>query len=946
MSNVLNELPHLELMINQSLVENAVNRFLTSTIATHDIEFTIDGLEFLPRVDGDPFNVIHIRFDLCVIGSPFAWVELKLFLDGSNHERVMVDVVGRSSDDSFSLLQEFLDLLNTIAADIPMILELPSEVLDREVTYYLKAHGGNAIIAACYSDIQTGFQEMLFHPHYAGCSSEDRFGFAVNHQVVERTLISQLNGFSSDELRLHNIDGRNIGFDDDEIRVRGGLTTSAPCGPTSVNLDLKYGLTARFENVNGDLNVVLNFGVSFANLKERFLAGFCGIIEAFDSERLPWIFLPLALNFLTIPALFFVDEIANDMADDQLNLGGYAEKGITMWKESERRWAARIKPVAMLGPWGGLLWPMRIKNIDLDASGRVVIAGDQDLDLTTAGEEEANFGGGFEVKGLRTLKVKYFNAGTPNGYDEGKVKLVKEEESLVALLGWELVDDEHRCFTVSEVPSLIPGTGLSMGEDGAPLGAMVMSPQNEIRIDVKFGPEFYRRFETIPDDPDAEPEEYWTSYVPAPGETFSAKLRINYLTKDEGGNWQTLERYLDLNGVIEIIAAGYDPSVTQIHDDLWVMPDDILEIAEEIMADFDFWEDIPRGNDFDVLEAASIQEAVAEVRVTDPEGGIAGRAYDSDFKEVRITSDPELNYRITSYTADGEVGGRFMLQRHLYEHVDTLEFQDKVTAIEYTDNLMTVAAGREVALYDVEDPTSPERLGVTRFRSPVVNLIRTFVDGAPAFIASDGMVARTIGRPEPGGRTVVKQEWRSTKLSGMKAHALKDGQLYGVSASGVQAIGRGTSGPALRSSTGVRAAGRLEASNRLKVKDAHISDRYVILRLGGMLQVKAAPWLGGELIGEVKVPSTGEMKVEGWNVLINDGKGTTNVFSFMKPTKPVKVSEYSETKLNWRRLVRGERAFGISQGGDQVLLYRRRTRAINRLKIINSYKEKETRNRM
>jgi hypothetical protein len=190
---------------------------------------------------------------------------------------------------------------------------------------------------------------------------------------------------------------------------------------------------------------------------------------------------------------------------------------------------------------------------------------------------------------------------------------------------------------------------------------------------------------------------------------------------------------------------------------------------------------------------------------------------------------------------------------------------------------------------------------------------------------------------------VVKKERRSTKLTGMKALALKDGQLYGVSAGGVQAIGRGTSGPALHSSTGVRAAGRLEASNRLKVKDAHISDRYVILRLGGMLQVKGAPWLGGELIGEVKAPSTGEMKVEGWNVFINDGKGTTNVFSFMKPTKPVKVSEYSETKLNWRRLVRGERAFGISQGGDQVLLYRRKTRAINRLKIINFYKEKVNR---
>ncbi|HUS78659.1 MAG TPA: hypothetical protein VM050_08365 [Patescibacteria group bacterium] len=129
----------------------------------------------------------------------------------------------------------------------------------------------------------------------------------------------------------------------------------------------------------------------------------------------------------------------------------------------------------------------------------------------------------------------------------------------------------------------------------------------------------------------------------------------------------------------------------------------------------------------------------------------------------------------------------------------------------------------------------------------------------------------------------------------------------------------------------------------MKVKDAHISDLYVILRLGDMLQVKGAPWLGSELIGEVKVPSTGEMKVEGWNVLINDGKGTTHVFSFMKPTKHVKVSEYSETKLNWRRLVRGERAFGISQGGDQVLLYRRRTRALNRLKIINFYKEKVNR---
>jgi len=64
LSNIPNGVPHLEFSLNQKMVENAINRFLTSVHVTNDIDFSVMNLEFLPRSDGSAFNTVHIRFIL------------------------------------------------------------------------------------------------------------------------------------------------------------------------------------------------------------------------------------------------------------------------------------------------------------------------------------------------------------------------------------------------------------------------------------------------------------------------------------------------------------------------------------------------------------------------------------------------------------------------------------------------------------------------------------------------------------------------------------------------------------------------------------------------------------------------------------------------------------------------------------------------------------------
>jgi len=916
-----NGVPHLELSVNQKMVENALNRFLTSVQVTNNINFSVMNLEFLPRGSGDSLNTVHVKFNLGISGVALDdWAELKLYLDGGRGEKLRVDYVDRKRDCLFDVISElkagfiYVDLLK------PVILELPTDLEGRQVRYHLKAVGGKIIMAATYTGINTLFNEAVFHAQYGGCTEGDeRFGFAVNHRVIKQTLVAAVNGFESGDLRLHDISEDDVRFTDDRVKVSGGFTSEAPCGPGSVDLDLGYSVDAEFLNNAGNLDVMVSFGVSFADFGERLLASFCGVLEAIESRKLYLPFLALVFDVATIVGLFMAEDEANSRADRQLDLYDYRETGIGFWKEGERRWRVMLRPVASLKEWGGLLWPMRLTRVDLDAGGRVLIAGNQDLDLDRRGIQEADFGGGFEVKWYRGFDVKYNLMGSPGGVDEAVFRLVKDDEALYGVVGWEVVDDAHRCFSVSESPSILSGFGVG-GDGESRCGSMVLSPQNEIRVRVAFGPDFYRFIELGDGG-----EGYWLKYTPGPGESFTAKIKVTYITKGEDGRWLVGDSYIDLHGVV-LLSMGMDaPNVSGIHDIFHVMPDEILEIGEELQADWGLWDDLPRATDFEYFEVACTQKAVKEVAVVDQRGGVVGRGFDADVKVLGFLSNPKQSYTVTSSTGEGVKGGRFMVQRVCYAHRHTLSPGEPIQGYACKGNLLAVNTGAAVTLYDLKDVGNPVKLGYTRFKSDVNHLSATMIDGRPGFIASDDAVFRLIGAPETGKRSIVKQQRKMSALPGVKALALHGDKVYGVSKTGVSALGRQP-----RVSASLRGAQpvRVKAVS-FEAEEALFSGDWVLARSGSKLSVRRAPWLGGDLLGSVRVQPGSEFRVRGLDVYVFDGKGKTRVVSLRDPSNPVVVAEYRESMRGWGVRRVGQRAFEVIGSGKSLLIYNRKPRRVN-----------------
>jgi len=916
-----NGVPHLELSVNQKMVENALNRFMTSVRVTHDIDFSVMNLEFLPRGSGDSLNTAHIKFNLGLGGVALDdWAELKLYLDGGRGEKLRVDYVDRKQDCLFDLIPElkagliYVDLLK------PVILELPTDLEGRQVTYHMKALGGNIVVAATYAEINTLFNETLFHTQYGGCASGDeRFGFAVNHRVIKQTLVAAVNGFESGDLRLHDISEDDVSFTDDRVKVNGGFTSDAPCGPGSVNLDLDYSVKAEFLNNAGNLDVMVSFGVSFADFGERLQASFCGVLEAIESRRLYLPFLALVFDVATIIGLFMAEDEANSIADRQLDLYDYRETGIGFWKEGERLWRVMLRPVAALKEWGGLLWPMRLTRVDLDAGGRVLIAGNQDLDLDRRGTQEADFGGGFEVKWHRGFDVRYNLVGSPAGLDEAVFRLVKEDEALCGIVGWEVVDDAHRCFSVSDPPSILSGLGL---EGESRLGSMVLSPQNEIRVRVAFGPDFYRII-------DLGGEGYWLKYTPGPGESFTAKIKVTYVSKDDEGKWMVGDAYIDLHGVVSLSTGIDAPSVSGIHDVFHVMPDEILEIGEELQADWGLWEDLPRATDLEFFEVACTQEAVKEIAVADQRGSLIGKSFDTNAKALSFLSDPKQSYTVTSSVGEGVKGGRFMVQRVCYAQCHVLSPDEPIKGYACKGSLLGVNTGSEVTLYDVKDARHPVKIGSTQFKSEVRHLVVTNIDGRLVFIASSDEAIRVLGAPEVGKRSIVKQERTISALTGVKALTMHDDRVYGISKTSMGVLGRQPRGVVSTQSTKqvqVKAV-------KLEAEEASFSGDWVLIKSGSKLSVQKAPWLGGDPLGSVTVPPDSEFRARGLGVYVFDGKGKTLIVSLRDPSNPVVVAECHESKRSWAVRRVGQKAFEVEASGKSLIIYERRPRRVNVRKL-------------
>jgi hypothetical protein len=917
----------LEIQIRPEMLENAVNRFLSCSkalcINNVCVEWGIHNLSFLPRAQEDPLNCVRFSVETGIGGSLTGdRVILKLYLEGEKNRDLRIGYVSREGPGLIDLVPEFKNILMYIDVVNPVVERLPPELQLIWVVekYLLKATAtGAALIGVQLSRGGSDFLESSFHSLNQGPSevSTDRFALAVKQNVIRDIITSSFQGYETEGVRIHSINRDNITFTSSELKVEGGLTYSSPCGLFNVNIDMDYSLTASFSNPTGDFSIRLNFGLSFANIGERIQATTCGIIEAIDSMGLPYLLVPAALAIISPIAYVFAEELANSMAGQQAYLPLEDLEGVLVERVNDRTWDITIRPVTALGKWGGLVWPVRFRHIDLNDDGRVVIAGNQDADPSTPGKQEAEFAGDIaSTRNKWKFSVNERDIGLVGGAQFKRVILVKDGGNLASIIDWEIVDNPNRCFSTSHEPLI------SLTEEyNTPLmrdlsrGSYILSPQNTVKVNVTFGPTF-QRYESSSGLPGR-----LINFIPSPGDVFYAKLKITYKVKDGGGSWQVRQLYIDLEGEITFGYIIEGPSIFTGPDILHVyVPDEIFHIAEEFEALDDLWVDLPPRSDFDLLHVYSLEPGIRELRVEDMGGALMAKASGSPDKMLTIAAPVGRDHKIVAEPEENIPGTHFYVQRQQLTPQSEIDFTEPVSGVECRGDTLAVSTGKEVSLYNITDLTRPVILGRSLFKQSVKVLQP--IEEQEAFMVTDGETIQIIKPPIKPRRTIV--DYRK-KVPGTTGKLLSLNYVNGI----ILYVSEKQTGQINKNELKPPAQAIKNLKLEIKAISAHIGSSVTVISDGQNLNLFSSDLTPrGVLKGVTPIEY---IEQDGWYLYLHRKDGGTLVANVSNQYNPEIIAEYRSGNSRRHLKVRGRKAFRAQ--GKTLQLYRVSTRRIDRDKL-------------
>jgi hypothetical protein len=849
-------------------------------------------------------------------------VVLKLYLEGEKNKEIKIGYVSKEGAGLIDLVPEFKNILMYIDAVNPVVNTLPSELqpIGEVEKYLLKATiTGAALLGIQLIQGGRDFQESLFHSLNQGPTHNpsDSFALAVKQDVLKDLITKSFQGYEAEGLRIRGISRENISFKPNELCVEGGLTYSTPCGEFNIDIDLDYVLEATFSNPSENMVIRLHFGVSYATIGERMQATVCGIIDAIDNMRLPYLLVPFALAIISPIAYILADDLANMMAGQQAYLPIEDLEGVSIEKVDKRTWDITLQPVTALGKWGGLVYPILLRHIDLDEESRVVVVGTQDIDPTTQGVQGVEYAG--EITSTRNtwkFKIDEREIGGVDGSQSKNIVLTKRDGNIASVIDWEIVDDPYKCFHAIREPLI------KLPEDyNTPLlkdlanGSLILSPQNTIKVKVTFGPTF-QRYESSSGKPGR-----WIQFIPTPGDTYTAKLKVTYKIKSEG-NWQIRQIYVDLLGEITFgytyegssIFTGYN--IVQA-----IVPDEIFHVTKEFEALDELWEELPDGSDFDLLHAYSLEPCIQGLTIEDRDGVLLAKTIGEQEKVITINAIKGRYYKITAELSKNVPKAHFYVQRSQLLSKTEIDFNKTINMVESRGDLLAVSTGKEINLYNIKDISKPEYLGKSSLKSNI-NVLQP-LEKEDAFIVSDSKTIQIIKPPVKPKRTIV--DYRKNVSGSEKILTLRvsDGKIQYISGKNITQIAMSRSG---RSAVSTQ-----KLSLRRKPKHAYIGTGFTVISDGKDLSFYTEEL---DLKAVIKgIAELEKMEKDGPLLFLYKKDGETLVVKYGNLDNPNIITVYPAGNHKRSLKVNGSRAFKVADNGKTLQIYKISKRRIKREKL-------------
>ena len=927
----------LELQLDSKIIENAINRFFIceNSLCVNNIcvPWTIQNFTFPVLSENPNADSLYVRFDLGWGGAYTGdTILLRLFLDGDHKEQVRLEFVEAESTGllDWEMFRDFNLLLAYLQLVKPLIFSLPVEdILFGNVhRYYIKVIDVGHVLFGLATDSSLNASDFVNHNSgiiTGGVAAHNRFAVSADQEYIKDQIMEVFS--SVEEMEIENISfsplsRNNIEFSENQLKITGGVDYDGPCGLVSVNIDLDYEIKATFCVTEGVLDIQLDIDLDFADLGEKVQAGVCGIISMiWDNIPYPAAILmtPMMTIFGTPIAAALAGGILDDMVARKINLDGLREPGLAMWRVDDNTWRMCITPVGAMGIYGGLVWPLRLVSLSLDQDGRIVLYGDQDAEPNVSGDQEASFSGSLceEIRGASSFEIDQMEVGS--GYHSKVFQIGKDDNALVAICGWQIVDDENHCFSVEDYPALPLGGAVPDNIEVPEIkGTKIVSPQNTIPVTVTFGPHFSRLTGSFNGGPGLR-----TGWHPGCGEEFHARLRVDYKVRAANGPWENRQQYFDLHG--EIISNLSLPG--KVHFDPWIefyMPDDMFQAAAEFEILPDFWSDIPGPNDLDLLCINALDPAVEQLNVCDAEGAILASAQGNQIKSLTIVSNPSEHYNVEATPARGVGEPHFFVNRDCLLYQAELVLDDIVSDLAFIGHILAIANGKNVELYDVHDLQQPIRTGILSFDSQVQTLDTVLVNGQRLFVAADSTLVRTFNVPRNAKESayIVFEQQRAISTVGIELTSTADVNLLATSQS------------TLELSEFCKYIGGLpnkELAFTKPIDKAIVTDKWIITANNQGIAVFSQEGESYELITHLSdMPACDSMRLNGTRLFLHVTGGETIELSLKDPTQPTEVARYFAACAERQLLLKGRKAFGIVPDSNRVHLYQRDMRHIER----------------
>jgi len=732
MSDYANGHPDVELQLDPKIIQNALNRFFICEpgFSFLGLNFEFLDLEFiqtentLNSIDietcfgwGGAYTGDKFHFRLSLQGDHNKNLHIK-FLQISKLDFVGPDHVPILEYDNFKDLKTALIALFALEPLLQDLTELET-LLGSTQKFYLKVtEQGQALLGIAAS---SGISNELFRDRNTGILESatargNRFAIAVDQNLLKARSVEIFNDLldvDSQNLTLHNLNEDDIHFNESRLSIHGGLTYRGPCGLIDADFEVDYTATADFSLLNGDIQIDLGIDLDFANAGEETEAFFCGVFEILYNYLPPLnaaLLTPLTAVISTLMSVGIGQAIAehllDDMATGAIPLDNYHQNGIHITRLNNSHWRVTIYPTEALGLYGSLLWPMRFVHMSLDHNGQIFIYGDQDTQLAIPGDQEAVFSGQIDdLLGSTNFEIDQMDLG--DGFEQTTLYLDKSNRALLAIDSFEIIDDEHQCFSVTNDPLFDLSYFIESDETVSLIkGTKILSPRSKVPVSVQFGPYFIRTISA-----DNSVVGYQAPWHPPAGTQFTARLKVNYKINNGNNLWESHSQFFDLNGQITCSNLPFHDGL-QVNE--WAQfyePDDIFQIANEIETELGQWELPLDPTDLDLVEVYTTDHNILKLQIENQQGQLLAQSESTGTRSIQLINSPVTEYRITTEATKGVGEAYFYIKRERLTLKIQQSFPEGINGFLLSGSLLVVASAQHALIFSISRDGSLDKLG-------------------------------------------------------------------------------------------------------------------------------------------------------------------------------------------------------------------------------------------